>query len=322
MSCKPAEQTRTERVDIKTGWKCNNRCRFCVQGNKRYIYGNKSTEEVKKLLREAIADSDSIVFTGGEVTIRRDLVELVRYAKELGFKTIQIQTNGRVLAYKKACEALIEAGATEFSPALHGHTPELHDYLTRANGSFKQTVKAIKNLKELGQYVLTNTVITRSNFRHLPEIAKVLVALGVDQYQLAFVHPIGTAGENFWSVVPRMSLIEPYVKRALDVGIRAGRRVMTEAIPYCFMRGYEVYVAELVIPRTKIMEGHLTINDYTEHRLTEGKAKGPQCRECVFDPVCEGPWREYPENYGWEEFVPRKDFSGTHPGFSTDWARI
>jgi MoaA/NifB/PqqE/SkfB family radical SAM enzyme len=304
-----------ERVDIKTGWLCNNRCKFCVQGNKREIFGNKSTEEVKKLLEEARKDSDSIVFTGGEVTIRKDLVELVSYARSLGYRIIQIQTNGRVLAYKKACKELIEAGATEFSPALHGHCAELHDYLTSAPGSFAQTVKAIMNLKELGQVVLTNTVITRSNFRHLPEIAKLLVSLGVDQYQFAFVHPVGTAMVNFDSVVPRMTLIEPFVKKGLDVGIRAGRSVMTEAIPYCFMKSYEIYVAERIIPRTKILEGHVTIEDYTKHRLVEGKLKGERCKECVFDPYCEGPWREYPERFGHDEFVPRLSFEGTHPLF-------
>ena len=311
----PDETTKaaTERVDIKTGWNCNNRCQFCVQGNKREALGNKETAEVKQLLEEARQDSDSIVFTGGEVTIRKDLVELVAFARSLGYRSIQIQTNGRVLAYRQACEDLIEAGATEISPALHGHTPELHDHQTRATGSFVQTVKSIRNLKELDQLVITNTVITRSNYRHLPAIASLLVALGVNQFQLAFVHPIGTAGELFSSVVPRFPLIEPYVKQGLDVGIRSGRGVMTEAIPYCFMEGYEIYVAERIIPRTKIFEGHVTIDDYTEHRLTEGKAKGPPCKDCVFEPVCEGPWREYPERFGWDEFVARKDFTRAHP---------
>lgn len=306
-------QHRTERIDIKTGWNCNNKCVFCVQGNKRDKFGNKTTDEVKALLAEAIRDSDRIVFTGGEVTIRPDLVELLAYARSLGYTSIQIQTNGRMLAYKKVCEDLIAAGATEFSPALHGHTAELHDFLTCATGAFKQTVRAIRNLKELGQLVLTNSVITRSNYRTLPELAELLVALGVDQFQLAFVHPLGTAMDGFDAVVPRMSLAEPYVKKALQIGLDAGRRVMTEAIPYCFMAGYEPFVAERIIPRTKIMEGHLTIADYTEHRLTEGKAKGPRCGECVFNPVCEGPWHEYSDHYGWDEFVPRPDFTGAHP---------
>jgi sulfatase maturation enzyme AslB (radical SAM superfamily) len=231
----------------------------------------------------------------------------VRFAMELGFKVIQIQTNGRMLAYRKFCEETIAAGANEFSPALHGHTPELHDYLTRAPGAFKQTVQAIRLLRSLGQPIITNTVITRSNYRHLVEIAQLLVGLGVNQYQFAFVHPVGTALENFRTVVPRMPMIEPYVKKGLALGLARNVVAVTEAIPFCFMAGFERCVAEQYIPRTKIFDAKFVVEDYTEFRLTEGKAHGPQCIECTWYQVCEGPWREYPEHYGWEDFVPRQD---------------
>jgi MoaA/NifB/PqqE/SkfB family radical SAM enzyme len=181
---------------------------------------------------------------------------------------------------------------------------ELHEWLTGAKGSYQQTCQGIINVKKRGLPVLTNSVVTRSNFRHLVDLARVLVTLGVDQYQFAFVHPVGSAGTNFDMVVPRMTLIEPYVKAGLNVGTRAGRAVMTEAIPYCFMTGFERYVAERIMPRTKIFDAGIVIDDYTEFRLVEGKAKGPQCPECVHDAYCEGPWREYPEKYGWGEFRP------------------
>jgi MoaA/NifB/PqqE/SkfB family radical SAM enzyme len=124
-----------KRVDIKTGFNCNNHCRFCVQGNKRTLYGSKTTEEIKKILQEAREDCDSVVFTGGELTIREDIIALVSYAKKLKFETIQMQTNGRMFCYKEFCDEIIAAGANEFSPAIHGHTAELHDYLT-CSGKF------------------------------------------------------------------------------------------------------------------------------------------------------------------------------------------
>ncbi len=293
-----------KRVDVKVGFSCNNRCLFCVQGRKRYDIGDFTTKEIQKKLEESRKIADSIVFTGGEITIRKDFIELVRFAKGLDFRIIQIQTNGRMFAYKKFCEDAIRAGANEFSPALHGHTAALHDFLTRSRGSFEQTVAAIKNLKSLNQYVLTNSVITKSNFRHLPELASLLVRLGVDQYQFAFVHPVGTALEYFERVVPRMKMIEPYVKKGLDIGIKAGRRVMTEAIPYCIMKGYEDYIAEKIIPVTTIYDADFVVENYTEFRLKEGKSKGPECRKCRYFRVCEGPWREYPERYGFGEFIP------------------
>jgi MoaA/NifB/PqqE/SkfB family radical SAM enzyme len=296
-----------ERVDVKTGFCCNNRCAFCVQGQKRKTYGNRSTEEVRDTLRQAREDSDSIVFTGGEVTIRKDFLDLVRYAHELGFRHIQIQTNGRMFAYRPFAEKTVAAGATEFSPAIHGPNAEIHDSLTRAEGSFRQTVEGIRNLKALRRRIIMNSVITEPNYRHLPATARLFLSLGVNQFQFAFVHALGTAGENFEWIVPRKSLVEPYVKEALTLARQAGVPAFTEAIPYCFMRGFEKHVAERIIPRTKIFDQLVVVDDYTDYRWTEGKVKGPPCENCAVRESCEGPWREYPEYYGWEEFKPRTE---------------
>lgn len=295
-----------KRIDLKMGFACNNNCHFCVQGHKKK-FGNKETAKLKEYLEKSAEEGyKGVVFTGGEPTIRPDILGLVRHAKKLGFTLIQIQTNGRRFVYKEFCKEIIDAGANEFSPALHGHSPALHDYLTSAKGAFAQTVTGIKNLKDLGQIVITNTVITKSNYRHLPDIAKLLVMLKVDQFQFAFVHALGHAATNFDSVVPRMSLVEPYVKKALTIGVKAGVRVMTEGIPYCFMSDYEKYVAEAMIPDTKIYDLDNIIEDYSAARITEGKKKGPKCNTCRYFKKCEGSWREYPEKFGWDEFIPVK----------------
>ena len=290
-----------KRVDIKLGFLCNNNCRFCVQAHKKR-FGNRTTEEIKKDLREARKTCIDVVFTGGEPTIRKDILELVSYAKKLGFRTIQIQTNGRMLAYKKFCKAIIKAGANEFSPALHGYCAEQHDFLTRGKGSFEQTVQGIRNLKELNQVVITNTVVCKPNYRNLPEIAKLLVKLKVNQFQFAFVHPVGNAYKYYDSIVPVMSLAAPYIKKGLQIGIDAGISVMAEAMPYCMMKGYEDYISEKFIPETEIFDLNMVIEDYKERRIKEGKAKFPQCKLCKYNAICEGPWKEYPEKFRNKEF--------------------
>jgi len=295
---------KNKRVDIKIGYQCNNHCLFCVQGNKREKCAFRTKSEIQKDLIRAKKNCQSVVFTGGEPTIHPNFLDLVRLAKKLNFQTIQVQSNGRLFAYKEFCQEMIKAGANEFSPALHGHTEDLHDYLTTVPGSFNQTVQGIKNLKIFGQRVIANTVITKSNYRHLPEIARLLVFLNVDQYQFAFIHIAGTAWENRNSIVPKKSQIISYVKKGLDIGISAGKKVMTEAIPYCFMQGYEQYVAEQIIPDTMVIEDKFKIKDYKKYRLNYGKIKGPCCMNCLYFSICEGPWREYPEIFGWEEFKP------------------
>lgn len=293
------------RVDLKIGFHCNNWCAFCVQGDKRKKFPPKDMEGIERDLKDGRKrGATGVVLTGGEPTLHKDFLDTLRLAKKLGYGTIQVQTNGRRFCYPDFCKEAVKAGATEVSPALHGSTAALHEFLTGAPGSFVQTVAGIKNLKKLGVFVLTNSVVTRSNFRDLPDLARLFVKLGVDQFQFAFVHIVGRAAENSSWLVPRKALIEPWVKKGIDIGKAARRTVLTEAIPYCCMRGYEAHVAERIIPETTVYDAEITIDSYTKTRQSEGKAKGPECRKCAWFKNCEGPWKEYPELYGWGEFEP------------------
>jgi len=296
-----------KRLDLKTGFLCNNNCLFCVQADNK-CKGNRSFDELKKDMLDARKRCDSIVLTGGEISIRKDFFDIIKFAKKIGYINIQIQTNGRMFSSMNFCKKTIDAGATEFSPALHGYCAAQHDYLTRAPGSFNQVIKAIKNLKILGVKVLVNTVVVKSNYRNLPKIAKLLVNLKVDQFQFAFVHAMGNAGKNFDSIVPYVSLAAPYIHKGLQIGIDAGISVMAEAMPYCVMKGYEDYVAEKIIPSTEIKGKEFqNTKDFDTQRKVFGKTKFPKCKECKYFDICEGPWIEYPQKRGNEEFVPVKN---------------
>ncbi|OIO11585.1 MAG: hypothetical protein AUJ52_01810 [Elusimicrobia bacterium CG1_02_63_36] len=294
-----------KRIDIKLGFSCNNRCRFCVQGDKRERFQSRPLERVLTDLREGReGGACEVVLTGGEPTLQPTLLQAIREAKRLGYSNIQVQTNGRRFFYGNFCDELIEAGANEFAPAVHGSRPEIHDYLTRAPGSWAQTVGGIRNLKRRGMRVSVNTVVTRGNYRDLPEIARLLVKLRVRLFQFAFVHEVGEAGKNSRWLTARYSRCVPFIHEGLRIAREADTPSFTEAVPLCFMRGYENHVAERVMPRTKIHDAEGTIADYTRYRLGEGKTKGPPCETCRRENRCEGPWREYPEQFGWKEFVP------------------
>ncbi|MBW2703587.1 MAG: radical SAM protein [Deltaproteobacteria bacterium] len=299
------QQQVPDRLDVKVGFACNNRCRFCVQGDKRHHHPARKAEDLVSFITRHRQEYTALVLTGGEPCIYPELPALVSKARDLGYRSIQIQSNGRMFAYREYCESLVQAGATEFSPALHGHAADCHDYLTRVPGSFEQTLAGIRNLKAMGQSVITNTVITRSNFRHLKSLVELLADLRVEQYQLAFVHPLGSAGagEGFEAVVPRMSLLRPHLEAALSWGEQAGLKGMCEAVPLCFLaEDHRHLAAEQIMPSTRILDAEGEIEDYAHYRLTEGKLKGPPCRDCVLEQICEGPWREYPERFGWSEF--------------------
>lgn len=294
----------SERADIKVGFACNNRCVFCAQGQKRADVALVPRGELLSRLARCRAPGRGLVLTGGEPTIRKDLHAIVAAAHALGFHPIQVQTNGRMLSYPGLVARLVAEGVDEFSPALHGPTAAVHDALTRAEGSFDQTLSGIGNALASGAVVITNTVAVKGNLEHLPATMELLGDIGVREAQIALVHPVGTAGELFGEVAPRPSEAAPWIHAAVDRGRALGMRVVVEAMPHCLMRGHEDAIVEGDIPETTVVDLDGAPFAFSDWRRGEGKAKGPPCEHCASANRCEGPWREYPERYGWDEYVP------------------
>jgi MoaA/NifB/PqqE/SkfB family radical SAM enzyme len=268
-------------------------------------FGDKSTNQIKEELEDGSKEGfRRVCFTGGEVTIRKDIVELVSFAKKTGYDEIMIQTNGRKFSSLSFTKEIVKAGANQFGLSIHGHNSQLHDYFTQRPGSFEETVKGVKNIIKTGQRVATNSVVNKLNYRFLPELAKLLVDLGVSQYQLAFIHINGAAWTNFDQLVPRISLTIPPLIKALNYGIQRRIITFTEAYPYCLIKGYELCLSEHHIPDRTIIKEYGRSYDFDPIRKNEAKMKFPQCRQCDYNNQCEGTWKEYPERFGYEEFKP------------------
>ncbi|MGE5279672.1 MAG: radical SAM protein [Deltaproteobacteria bacterium] len=290
------------RVDIKVTFQCNNSCLFCVQGRKRRTAAEKTREEIEDILRASRSGCAEAVFTGGEPTLRPDILALLRYAAHLGYRT-QIQSNGRLFCYRDFCVRMAQAGMNAVVISLHGPGPRVHDRLTRAEGSFRQTAAGIKNLRALGIEVMTNTVINKFNYRLLPDIARRLVELNVSHFQFAFPHILGEAKARVGQLIPTKTEVIPHLLKALEIGDREKRTVRIEAIPYCFLPGREACVSDRYIPDTRVFDVH-AVKDFDRWRKRAGKCKGPRCPACRYNDLCEGPWREYPKIFGWKEFRP------------------
>ena len=283
---------------------CNNNCKFCVAADSRHLQ-NSSCQKIENDLQNYYNKGvRGIVFSGGEPTLRNDLVDIISYASNLGFKSIQIQTNGRLLAEKEIVREFVKAGVTEFSFSLHSHHETIHDLLTNSKESFIETVQAIRNAKSFGVVVMTNTVINNYNYEQLSNIAKFVVKLEVNLFQFAFPHCIGNAAKNFEEIVPYKSKVKNYIHNALDSIKSYNGIMMVEGYPFCFMQGYERFCSELYIPNTILIDDDEVIEDFSEYRKTKCKKKDKKCEVCKYFLICEGPWREYPERRGWEEFFP------------------
>lgn len=291
-------------------YRCNNNCVFCYCGDKKDKW-QMSTEQAKRELEMGKERGCSFVdFNGGEPSLRKDIFNLVSYAKDLGYTTIAITTNGRMFYYADFCERIVEAGLNHVVFSLHGHTAELHDRLTRTRGSYEQVTKGMKNIRKVKPdiYICTNTTINRLNYRFLPQITENNIKLGADGSEFIFVHPRGEALRNFEKVVPTLTEIAPYIKKALKVGKRSLNHFVIRYVPPCHVSDVPTDVSEIKASG-HLREQHVGpefINLNVEKgRATIGRVKAPKCKDCVHDDVCEGVFKEYADRRGLEELAPQ-----------------
>lgn len=141
-------------------WNCNQKCLHCYAANQKYAETEElSTEEWKEVIDICKENCiPQLTFTGGEPTLRKDLVELVGYAD---WFVTRLNTNG-VLLTKELCKKLYKASLDSVQVTLYSSDPEVHNKLVGAN-NFDKTVKGIKNAIEAGLNVSINTPLCSLN---------------------------------------------------------------------------------------------------------------------------------------------------------------
>jgi radical SAM protein with 4Fe4S-binding SPASM domain len=150
------------RMDLALTFKCQNNCVHCYAGGP-HVTSELSTQQWKVVLEKLVEIGVFIVtFTGGEPTLREDLQELLKFAQDRGIVTGLI-TNGRKLRDKKYVKALESFGLDFVQITLESHKPGIHDKITAAKGSWRETVAGIKNAVDTQIYVTTNTTLNQHN---------------------------------------------------------------------------------------------------------------------------------------------------------------
>jgi MoaA/NifB/PqqE/SkfB family radical SAM enzyme len=78
--------------------KCNLACTYCTQKEPEVFSQELPTSQTLELLRIIRRETDSILFTGGEPTLRNDIEDLAEAARnQLNFRSVLLVTNGTLL---------------------------------------------------------------------------------------------------------------------------------------------------------------------------------------------------------------------------------
>lgn len=174
------------RVDLAVTYNCNNRCEHCyVPAN---ILNNfpveLNTEGIKKIM-DKLWDIGvpHIALTGGEASLRLDILELIEYGQYKGF-VMGIITNGRMFSNKKFVEEAVHRGLDYAQITIESHIPEIHDAMQCVDGAWQETTAAIKNFVESGIFTLTNTTISKANVQDIEKTVEFLKELGLEAFAM------------------------------------------------------------------------------------------------------------------------------------------
>lgn len=178
---------------------CNLKCIHCCLPKSEWKMEKElTTSEVKRIFSEIAQDFDvskiSVGITGGEPTIREDLVEIVKFLVSLNFRSVSVDSNG--YCYGKdlsLIDHLVEAGMTSPTLSIDG----LREGYCKMRGGdyFDNVMRALIYI--ISKYPDTNptviSVVSKYNKHEIPKLFDTFESIGVRYARISPVMPLGRA---------------------------------------------------------------------------------------------------------------------------------
>ena len=170
-------------------WHCNQKCLHCYAAGQTLGQRPELTTDQWKALLEKLrrANIPQVTFTGGEPTLRQDLVELAEAAQ---WFVTRLNTNGRLLT-PMLCQKLYDASLDSVQVTLYSHDKDIHNALVGADG-FDDTVAGIRAAVAAGLSVSVNTPLCSLNTAY-DETLRFVHGLGVRYVTCSGLIPSGGA---------------------------------------------------------------------------------------------------------------------------------
>jgi len=246
----------------------------------------------------------AVTFSGGEPTIYPHIAEAAAIAREIGYKNIELKTNGIRLADPAFARRLVNAGVNRVSVSIHGPSSAVHDALVGVRGAYCMTLKGIENACRAGATLNVPTCIQAANYRLLPATVQAILSLGPEACLPTFIEPRGSVGSRFDELVPYYHDVVPFLEEAVALLDRQQQTAWAlHGFPLCMLRGFEKRSYDLI---RRDRESHFATEEgsYFDYELKNLRGLGEACSSCAVKCACGGPWRMYTERRGWNEFTP------------------
>jgi MoaA/NifB/PqqE/SkfB family radical SAM enzyme len=302
-----------EQLEIQLGHLCNNRCVFCVSGQ-RTEDGDALPADVAPAIA-AMRDGRArgitkLTLLGGEPTLQPGFLEVVREAVSLGFTEIVIFTNGVKTSRASFVDELLATGGNfTFRLSFQGATREAHERTTRKLGSFQRLVDTLRHLRQRRQRITVNMCVVRTNFESIGAFPALLLPYGVSQLHLDLMRPLDAGvrtEDELRAAIPRNAELAPHLA-AMIAGFPEGFDVNVGNLPYCAAPELAAWIHHDGEPTlTVAADGAGELSAPWDKYLVKrrDKVKLDTCRACVFDDECSGVFETYQRFYGLAELRP------------------
>jgi len=281
---------------IRVGYNCNNNCVFCHTGFRRNE--NLTTSEIKKKIILCKKEGyNFVVLSGGEPTIREDILEIAKFVKKNGMR-LGLITNGRMFSYGTFLRELIKNNLRYVYISLLGSKKSIHNQIT-CSDSFNQTIKGIKNVIKHNslEYKINVTVISK-NVDDLMNIIDLAKKIKIRNLKFSFVDCKGNTLKNV-NIVPHLFLAVKKIKDAVDYSIQSNIQAYISDFPLCLIGKYSKYIDNLKTNKIEVM------SEIFENELypidSNDKTKPPSCVGCEKYNLCLGIDKNYINLNGDEE---------------------
>ena len=181
--------------------------------------GELTTVEWKRVLSElAEIGVLQIHFSGGEPTARKDLVELVQHASDVGLYSNLITS--AVMLTRDKLKALADAGLCHVQISFQGSESDVADRVAGLNKAHTKKIEVARWTRELDLPLTVNAVMHRQNLHQLADIIEMAVDLDADRLEVANVQYYGWALKNRAALMPTLQQIEDTSRIVEDAQVR------------------------------------------------------------------------------------------------------
>jgi radical SAM protein with 4Fe4S-binding SPASM domain len=173
---------------------CNLKCVHCYNDSGADKATNELTTDEAKAVLDDLAQFGvpSVLFSGGEPLMRKDLFELIGYGIGLGLRAV-ISTNGTLIDVDTA-RKIKKEGISYVGISLDG-IGEVNDKFRGVVGAFDRAVKGIRNCQDAGVRVGLRLTLTRRNVQDLERLFEFFEAENIERACFYHLVPSGRGEE-------------------------------------------------------------------------------------------------------------------------------